>query len=151
MKARTIDLTDAVGVEDAMRRIAIVRFSELLSFASALRSSQAQDLHNLRIACKRVRYALERFTRREPSLLEPASRLGQLQESLGVWHDCQLLVNALPAGLGVTRARLVVQRDEALARSRALWRDAFAPYGPFAGLIRFTGLGYGFGEGDAEL
>ncbi len=139
MKARNIDLTNAASVEDAMRRIAIVRFSEFLSFAPALRSNQARDLHNLRIACKRLRYAIERFTPREPSLLEPSSRLGQLQESLGAWHDCQLLVSALPPGLGVTRQRLIAQRDEALARSRALWRDAFAQYGPFAELVQFTG------------
>jgi CHAD domain-containing protein len=148
MKARNIDLTQAVGVDDAMRRIAIVRFSELLSFASALRSNRAQDLHNLRIACKRLRYAIERFTRREPQLLEPASRLGQMQESLGEWHDCHLLLGALPTGLGATRQSLIVKRDEALARSRALLRDAFARYGPFTELIRFTGLGYGFGEGE---
>lgn len=141
MKAREIDLAPAVGVEDAMRRIAIVRFSELLALAPALRTQRDKDLHDFRIACKRLRYALERFTVTEPSLLEPSSRLEQLQEALGEWHDCVLLLGAMPAGLGATRTRITAQRNDALARSRALWRDAFAAYGPFLGLVRFTGLG----------
>ena len=147
MKARPIDLTPAVGIEDAMRRVAIVRFSELLALASALRSNREKELHHLRIACKRLRYCLDRFKSLEPSLMEPASRLEQLQEALGEWHDCHLLLSAMPAGLGATRQRVTAQRDEALARSRALWRDAFAAYGPFLGLIRFTGLGHGVGDG----
>ena len=141
MKAREIDLTPAVGVEDAMRRIAIVRFSELLALAPAFKSQRTEDLHHLRIACKRLRYALERFTVTEPSLLEPAGRLEQLQEALGEWHDCVLLLSVMPNGLGATRARVIAERDDALARARALWRDAFAAYGPFLGLVRFTGLG----------
>lgn len=146
MKARDIDLSHAVGIEDAMRRIAIVRFSELLALAPALASHRVKELHDLRIACKRLRYTLERFKSAEPLLMEPAGRLEQLQESLGNWHDCDLLLATMPAGLGVTRGRIIAERDEALARSRALWRDAFAPYGPFLGLVRFTGLGYGVGE-----
>ena len=140
MRARSIDLSHSVGIDDAMRRIAIVRFSEVLGLAPALRTQNSGEIHDVRIACKRLRCALERFTRREPALLEAAGRLTQLQDSLGLWHDCVVLLAALPPGLGVTRQRLTAERDDALARSRALWRDAFAPYGPFAGLIRFTGL-----------
>jgi CHAD domain-containing protein len=149
MKARRIDLSDACGIEDAMRRIAIVRFAEVLTLVPALRAGRGHALHDLRIACKRLRYALERFTPREPALLEAASRLGQLQDALGDLHDRDLLVLALPRELRATAQQVRLQRDEALARARALWRDAFAPYGPFEGLMRFTGLGYGFGDGVA--
>jgi CHAD domain-containing protein len=108
------------------------------------------DLHDLRIACKRLRYALERYTPREPALLEAASRLGQLQDALGDLHDRDLLLLAMPKDLHVSAQRVRMQRDDALSRARALWRDAFATYGPFEGLMRFTGLGYGFGDGSAS-
>jgi len=146
MKAREIDLSEACGVEDAMRRIAIVRFAEVLSLAPALRHESTVALHALRIACKRLRYALSRFASREPSLLEAASRLAQLQDALGEYHDCMVLLEAVPPALHATRARVQVLADDAHARARALWRDAFATYGPFADLVRFTGLGYGLGD-----
>jgi len=146
VKARQIDLSDACGVDDAMRRIAIVRFAEVLTLVPALRHGRSRDLHDLRIACKRLRYALESFTPREPALLEAASRLSQLQDALGDLHDRDLLLLAMPKKLHVSAQRIRMQRDDALARARALWRDAFAPYGPFEGLMRFTGLGYGFAE-----
>jgi CHAD domain-containing protein len=146
MKARPIDLSDACGVDDAMRRIAIVRFAEVLALAPALRSERPKQLHDLRIACKRLRYALERFTPREPSLFGAASRLRQLQDALGDFHDRAVLAEMLPPALRVSAHRIHTERTEALARARALWRDAFAIYGPFEGLMRFTGLGYGVGE-----
>jgi|HubBroStandDraft_4_1064222.scaffolds.fasta_scaffold189637_2 CHAD domain-containing protein len=147
MKARQIDLSDACGVDDAMRRIAIVRFAEVLTLVPALRRGRSRDLHDLRIACKRLRYALESFTPREPALLEAASRLSQLQDALGDLHDRDLLLLVMPKKLHVSAQSIRIQREDALARARALWRDAFAPYGPFEGLMRFTGLGYGFAEG----
>jgi CHAD domain-containing protein len=139
-------LTVACGVDDAMRRIAIVRFAELLTLAPALRTRRARGLHDFRIACKRLRYALERFTPREPALLEAASRLKQLQEALGNWRDREALLAVLPESLQSTSRRISAERDDALSRANALWRDAFAKYGPFEGLVRFTGLGHGFGD-----
>src|ERR1700758_612232 len=114
MKARTIDLTVACGVDDAMRRIAIVRFAELLTLAPALRTQRARDLHDFRIACTRLRYALERFTRKEPSLLEAASRLSQLQEALGNWRDRAQLLAMVPE-LQLTARRIATERDDALS------------------------------------
>jgi CHAD domain-containing protein len=148
VKTRSIDLTIACGVDDAMRRIAIVRFAELLTLSPALRTHRPCDLHDFRIACKRLRYALERFTSKEPSLLEAASRLSQLQEALGNWRDREQLLTMVPA-LELTARRIANERDDALSRANALWRDAFATYGPFEGLMRFTGLGYGLGDGEA--
>ena len=147
MKARAIDLSSAFGIEDAMRRIAIVRFSELLTLSPSLKSGKARDLRGARVACKRLRCALERFAKREPSLLEAASRLAQLQDALGDWHERDLLLAVLPPELESTARRIRGEREDALSRARALWRDAFARYGPFAGLVHFTGLGYGFGDG----
>ncbi len=141
MKARQIDLSEAVGAQDAMRRIAIVRFAEVLALAPALRKGRAQELHDLRIACKRLRYTLEHFARFEPSLLEAVTRLSQLQDALGGVHDRDVLIGTLPRGMHRTAQRLRMQRESSIERARARWHDAFAPYGPFEGLVRFTGLG----------
>jgi CHAD domain-containing protein len=150
VKARRIDLSDAWGVDDAMRRIAIVRFAEVLTLVPSMRHGRGTDLHDLRIACKRLRYALERFTSREPALLDAASRLAQLQDVLGDIHDRDVLLGIMPRELHAASVRVRTEREDALARARALWRDGFAQYGPFEGLVRFTGLGYGFGDGEAN-
>lgn len=150
MKARTIDLSEAASPQDAMRRIAIVRFAEVLALAPALRRRRSQDLHDLRIACKRLRYALDHFARRETSLFDAVTRLSQLQDALGDVHDRDVLLRDLPSGMHKTALRLRAKREASLDRACALWHDAFAPYGPFDGLVRFTGLGaYGFGDGVA--
>lgn len=153
MKARPIDLSEAVGAQDAMRRVTIVRFAEVLALAPALKRRRTQELHDLRIACKRLRYALEHFARFEPALFEAATRLSQLQDALGDVHDRDVLLHDLPRELRVTMQRLRAQRETSVDRARALWHDAFAPYGPFDGLVRFTGLGrsYGFGDGVAVV
>ena len=148
MKPRQIDLTEAAGIQDAMRRITIVRFAEVLALAPALRHRRTQELHDLRVACKRLRYALERFARLEPSLFEAVTRLTQLQDVLGNVHDRDVLLNELPRELHQTMQRLREQRETSVDRARALWHDAFAPYGPFEGLVRFTGLGVSYGLGD---
>lgn len=147
MKARPIDLDDAWGVDAVMRRVAIVRFAEVLALSPALRRGRPDELHALRIACKRLRYALERFSAFEPALHDAGVRLSQLQDTLGEVHDRDVLLRALPAEARNTSHRLSVQREEALGRTRALLHDAFATYGPFEGLVRFTGLGYGAGDG----
>lgn len=147
MKARSIDLGELVGTDAVMRRIAIVRFAEVLALAPALRRGRAEELHALRIACKRLRYALERFSVFEPALHDPGVRLAQLQDALGEIHDRDVLLQTIPNSARTTVYRLQMQRDEALARTRALLHDAFSAYGPFEGLVRFTGLGYGAGDG----
>jgi CHAD domain-containing protein len=151
MKARRVDLSQACGVDDAMRRVAIVRFAEVLTQAPAFRRARSEDIHALRIACKRLRYTLERFAVREPGLVDAVGRLTQLQNALGEVHDRDVLRAIVPHQLHRTLARVDTERAEAVARALALWRDAFAPYGPFEGLMRFTGLGYGLGEGEAGV
>ena len=146
MKPRVIDLEELHGIDTIMRRVAIVRFAELLTHAPALRRARANEIHTLRIACKRLRFALERFSAFEPSLHEAAIRLTQLQDALGDVHDRDVLLALLPKTARNTAHRLEIQREDAIARGRALWHDAFAPFGPFEGLMRFTGLGYGVGE-----
>ncbi len=145
MKARSIDLSDTFDRDAVMRRVAIVRFAELLAVAPALRRGRSAEIHALRIACKRLRYALERFSTFEPSLHDAGVRLMQMQDALGDVHDRDVLLDIVPHAARNTANRLHAEREDAVARARALWYDAFAAYGPFEGLMRFTGLAYGVG------
>lgn len=153
MKARRIDLSESFSLDDAMRRIAIVRFAEVLSLAPALRHKRETELHDLRIACKRLRYTMERFSGEQPTLAEAAVRLAQLQDALGEAHDRDVLLGMMDGSLSKTIARIRNEREACIERAKALWHDAFAPFGPFEGLVHFTGLGptpqSGYGVGVA--
>ena len=50
------------------------------------------DLHDLRIECKKLRYATEFFSQLYGKKMSPFSRqLKQLQDVLGVLHDCYVM------------------------------------------------------------
>ncbi len=74
--------------------VLMVRVQELMDFADSMRSPEnVTDLHNLRIAAKRLRYTLELFA----PVLEPEgvarlmSRVTEIQERIGAIHDCDVL------------------------------------------------------------
>jgi CHAD domain-containing protein len=138
MKARRINLYASHDAAAAMRRVASVRFAEALVLASALREGRPEELHALRIACKRLRYALERFSAAEPALGDAAARLAHVQSALGDIHDRDVLLAMLPHSARTTTHRLRVQRSDALVRARTMWHDAFTALGPFEGLVRFV-------------
>lgn len=137
MKPHTIDLTASHSIEAAMRSIAMMRFSEVLALSTALRKRQSADLHAFRIACKRMRYTLERFTPLWPSLSEAAAAFTTLQDTLGEAHDRDVLVERLGAQAPKTTRRLQHEREACVNRAAGLWKDAFAALGPFDGLLRF--------------
>jgi CHAD domain-containing protein len=73
-----------------VERIARTRLDELFAFAPAvLDPTNVRELHDMRIAAKRVRYVLELTT---PVFGEPAAkaakRAKRLQDLLGEIHDC---------------------------------------------------------------
>lgn len=76
------------------RIIARTRLEELYSWGSYVDNAYAiRELHNLRIAAKRLRYTLEVFE----EVLPPASQsirkeLEQIQEELGVLHDSDVMI-----------------------------------------------------------
>ncbi|HEX8054265.1 MAG TPA: CHAD domain-containing protein [Thermoleophilaceae bacterium] len=91
MKARRVKgLSPDMPLDEALRRIAGTRLGEVHSFDPAVRDPAAvEELHDMRIATKRLRYVLEMS---EPVLGGPA-RLGakrakKLQDLLGEIHDC---------------------------------------------------------------
>ncbi|HEX8067177.1 MAG TPA: CHAD domain-containing protein [Thermoleophilaceae bacterium] len=91
MKARKVKRLDPDGpLDEALRRIVRVRSAELHDLAAAVHDPAAvKQLHDMRIAAKRLRYVLEMA---EPVLGEPArtgaKRARRLQDLLGEIHDC---------------------------------------------------------------
>jgi CHAD domain-containing protein len=87
-KAKGLD--PEMPLDRALRRIAETRLAEVRSLAGAVHDPDAvRELHDMRIAAKRLRYVLEMA---EPVLGPPAKegakRAKKLQDVLGEIHDC---------------------------------------------------------------
>ncbi len=89
MKARKFRLDPDAPLGDSLLAILSVRLDELYSFDP----TEPDDLHDMRIAAKRVRYMLEAA---EPVFGDPAKRgvktMKQVQDLLGEIHDCDELL-----------------------------------------------------------
>ncbi len=84
------------------RQIARVRLGEMYDWNSFVDSPYAvRELHNLRIAAKRLRYTLEIFADFLPGDCQPlVEELEQVQEELGQVHDSDVLIALLRLCLG---------------------------------------------------
>lgn len=69
-----------------------------------------EDLHVLRLQVKRLRYGSQAYAELTPVSLPRLKLLGQLQQTLGDWNDCQHWLQCSLA-------------DERLADCRRLWSD----------------------------
>lgn len=121
MKPRRIDLRGVRTVDELVDRVLQTRLKEARALASGLERRDKQGLHDFRIACKRLRYALERFQVVEPSLEEIAECLATLQDALGEAHDRDVLLTILPPTMAATEHRLQAERTELVDRAVALW------------------------------
>jgi CHAD domain-containing protein len=95
MKARKVRGLDPDGpLRENVRRIVDVRASEVRSFApGVLDPRNVEDLHDMRIAAKRLRYVLELTTPVfGPPAEEAAKRAKKLQDLLGEIHDCDVAI-----------------------------------------------------------
>jgi CHAD domain-containing protein len=107
VRARKVKgLDPGMPLDAALRRIAETRLDELHSFEDAARDPDAvEDLHDMRIAAKRVRYVLELS---EPVLGPPARRgakqAKKLQDLLGEIHDCDEHLPLVEAHIARLRA-----------------------------------------------
>jgi CHAD domain len=124
MKARKVKGIDPTGsLAESALRIVAVRLDELRSFSTAVRDPAAvTELHDMRIAAKRLRYILEMTA----PALGPAARQGakdarKLQDALGEIHDCDEFAPRVEAHIARLRAEdTAVVRAAAGARSRDL-------------------------------
>jgi len=132
MKARRVKGLDADGpLIDNMRRVIVVRVDELFDFIpDALDPEKVEQLHDMRIAAKRLRYLLELS---EPLFGAPAKKVAKtvkgLQDILGEIHDCDELmplVDSYVGGLRAEDAGAVVKSSPVGAKDLdpALVRDA---------------------------
>lgn len=126
MKPQPVELRGAIGVVEVVERVLQTRLREVRSLTTGLRSRNQQGLHDFRIACKRLRYALERFEVLDPSLESAAQRLAELQDALGEAHDRDVLLAILPPAMATTERRLRIDREASVDRAVALWDEVHA-------------------------
>jgi hypothetical protein len=106
------------------QRVVSVRLDEMLSWRRALDDpALIQDLHNMRIAAKRLRYALEMFDVCFSAVKPVLKELSDIQEELGAIHDFDVLIEILRARLrtidGTLESRAVeVMRADADMKER---------------------------------
>jgi CHAD domain-containing protein len=144
VKAVKVKVDPDAPLDEGLRATLAVRFEEMHSFDP----DKPKQLHDLRIAAKRVRYILEAA---EPVFGEPAARgvkaMKQLQDHLGEINDCDELLPLLDdhmnklrsedaaaaadgrplpnrrkyRGLEALRAHTVAERDRLLKRVSRTW------------------------------
>ncbi len=112
------------------RRVLAVRIDEVYAYDTAVRDpAHVKDLHDMRIACKRLRYVLEIFGIAFDADLEPElDQIKVLQDLLGDIHDCDVMLARIehsraaePEGFDALAARFRADRALAFARFAALW------------------------------
>ncbi len=123
MKPERIDLRGASDIEEVVRRVVQTRLREVDALAAGLVRRDKQGLHDFRIACKRLRYALERFGDLELSFEKLAEHFSALQDALGEAHDRDVLLTILPPTMGKTQRRLQTERERCVDRAAELWKQ----------------------------
>jgi CHAD domain-containing protein len=126
MKPERVELTGVRDARELAERVVQTRLREARALTEGLQRRDKQGLHDFRIACKRLRYALERFAALEPSYEEIAERLSLLQDALGEAHDRDVLLAILPPAMTATERRLRTDREECVDRAAALWHESDA-------------------------
>lgn len=132
--ARAVPIHKLTRVDSPLRASApvlLVRLQELLDYADAVHDPQrVTELHDMRIAAKRLRYTLEIFAStlgpEAPPLLKVVE---EIQERLGDIHDCDVLFPLLMQTL---------EREIGMGRRRTA-RDGPPPYLAAEGLAPLMG------------
>ncbi|MBV8531181.1 MAG: CHAD domain-containing protein [Candidatus Eremiobacteraeota bacterium] len=123
MKPQRVDLGGVSSVEEVIERVLEARLAEVRTLTRGLHDRDKRGLHDFRIACKRLRYALERFEALNPSLEAVADRLAMLQDALGEAHDRDVLLAILPPAMAATERRLQSEREACIDRAFSLWKE----------------------------
>lgn len=106
------------------RAIAHARLEEMYAYAPYVESPEhCQELHDLRIAAKRVRYTLEIFAEFLPASSQDfAEELATLQDELGELHDSEVMLALLRSLLldGQATAASSAEQGERAQKQKAL-------------------------------
>jgi CHAD domain-containing protein len=123
VKPEPVELRGTKRLEELVDRVLQTRLREVRALTAELERRETRSLHDFRIACKRLRYAIERFASLEPSLAAIGERLALLQDALGDAHDRDVLLAILPPTMQSTQRRLQNERDECVDRAVTIWRQ----------------------------
>lgn len=139
------DLDSLATTRDALPTLFSVRIAELWSWAEHMpHPERVQELHDMRIAAKRLRYCFEFFMPCfDAEFKDVLKRFKQLQDYLGEIHDCDVWVDYLRAQLRDAFRGLAAQRkalDVHIGADQQLREDAHAlglamTQGPAPGLL----------------
>jgi len=123
VRPRRVALRGAARVQELVERVLQTRSQEVRELTAALDRREKRGLHDFRIACKRLRYAVERFASLKPALDAIGERLAVLQDALGEAHDRDVLLAILPPTMPATERRLRNEREACVDRAVMLWKD----------------------------
>jgi CHAD domain-containing protein len=139
--ARDLAFAGIASTDDAVRYLLRVRFAECLEKQRALNDSDDEALHGFRLACKRLRFAIERTRDSGIDLKPVAALLSSITDELGAAHDCVVLARRAEKCNADRVARHALQdRNRYVRRAQGLWSGAFRLEGTFAPLASFTGF-----------
>jgi CHAD domain-containing protein len=125
----------------AQRHVVRVRFAECLKRQADLADGDDERVHAFRLACKRLRFALERMEPRDREMERASALLSALTDELGNAHDCAGLIEyAAQCGAPLIAERARRDRERYLSTARRLWRHAFRTNGEFAPLAAYAGF-----------
>jgi CHAD domain-containing protein len=131
MKPERVSLRGVPDAGEVVNRVLRTRLREVRRLTGGLERRDPQSLHDFRIACKRLRYALERFGEVDSSLASVAEHIALLQDALGDAHDRDVLLGILPAAMAATDRRLRGEREGCVDRAVALWEEMQSLLAPF--------------------
>ncbi len=127
-RLQTVFLDGIAQPHDAGWEIVRVRLAEALAAQGALGGMDDNAIHAFRLACKRLRYAIEALDARTSTTKQAGEVLERITDELGAAHDCVLLAElAQVAGACLTRRRSLAERDAHVIEAAQKWRDAFKP------------------------
>ncbi|MGH2518017.1 MAG: CHAD domain-containing protein [Ktedonobacterales bacterium] len=109
------------------------RYETVLSYETVLPGAEPHVLHELRIACKRLRYTLEIFETELGKVTRPLLKLlanvqehlGELQDTVVALNEVDTLLRKHPTntGLGAYAALLAQERNRLQGEFMPLWND----------------------------
>ncbi len=101
-------LNPRATLQENAQRISIERTADLYGWVSYIHEpTNMEELHEMRIAAKHLRYALELFRACfGPDIAERIDDVKEIQEQIGQIHDCDVMIELLHRHLSVIAQRM---------------------------------------------